>query len=87
MNPRKERLLKLLQEKGVPDIATFSRKCGVNRMTLYSIFSYGRDPSFSVILRVISGLGLSTEEAKHLFFEQEQAQEKKGGNQKVFENT
>ena len=77
MSQRKERLLRLLQEKGVPDMATFSRKCGVNRMTLYNIFFYGRDPSFSVMLRVIKGLGLSTEEAGHLFFEQEQTP---GGN-------
>ncbi len=73
MNRRKERLLKLLKEKKVPDMAALSRKCGVNRMTLYNIFFYGRDPSYSVMLRIIQGLELSSEEAGRLFFDEEQA--------------
>lgn len=61
-------LQQIMGRKGVRNMTDLARRCEANRMTLYNILHYGRDPSYRLMLQIIDGLELTHEEAGRLFF-------------------
>lgn len=59
-----------MQRRGIRGISELSRRCGLNRITLYKITRDQKLPGYRAMAQIMAGLGLTAEETGRLFFEQ-----------------
>ena len=69
-------LQQIMEREGISGMKQLAARCQANRMSLYNILHYGREPSYRLMVQIIHGLNLSHEEIGHLLFGQLPRKEK-----------
>lgn len=61
-------LRKIMIDAGLTTITSLSKKSGISKNTLYSIFKGKKNPSTYIMVKLISALNISPECAGNIFF-------------------